>query len=141
MTPSDERPPVVDESGSLREAAVKRRIEELIERARTDAAEFEEPSSPPDRTQAMEYLRSGVGQVVGLYLQTRTGGRFYHFTDQEWDRLEEALNTWLELYAACHGVELNANASIRTAAEALLDTDNIAAVARTLTGVPTDGSE
>jgi hypothetical protein len=46
------------------------------------------------------------------------------------------MNAWLECYAACYGVDLDAEFTLRTAAEALVDTHDIGDVARVLTKVP-----
>jgi len=46
------------------------------------------------------------------------------------------MNDWLELYAACYGVDIDAAFTIREAAEALIDTHDARAVARVLTGLP-----
>ena len=50
------------------------------------------------------------------------------------------MNDYLELYAACYGVEMDAGFTIRSAAEALIDTHNVADVAYLLTQVPADGA-
>ena len=46
------------------------------------------------------------------------------------------MNEWFELYAACYGVELEADFALREAADLLLDTRNIKDVAQLLTHVP-----
>ena len=46
------------------------------------------------------------------------------------------MNTWFELYAACYGVDLEADWALREAAELLIDTHNIRDVATILTQVP-----
>lgn len=84
----------------------------------------------------MGYLRDGVGPAIWLYVEGRTGGRFYHFTPDQYDALERAMNRWLECYAACYGVSIEADFTVRTAAELLLETHNVADVAELLTGVP-----
>ena len=127
---------VIDADGQLDEAAVRDAIVHVSARAAADAETFEPPVSVPDEEMAMAYLRSGAGQAIGLYIQVRTGGRRYPFAPDEFERLEGAMNTWFELYAACYGVELTSEVSLRTAAQALIDTDNIRDVARIVTGVP-----
>lgn len=126
---------VVDEDGEIDHEAVQRRIESLVERAEQDATAFQPPRHPPDREQAMTYLRSGAGQVIALYAFLRTGGRLYPFSETDIDRLEEAMNTWFDLYAAALGSEIESDVSIRAAAEVFVDTEDIAAVAGTVTGV------
>ena len=82
------------------------------------------------------YLREGAGQAIWLYVEGRTGGRLVRFSSAEFEALERAMNGWLECYAACHGVELDAEFSVREAAQLLLDTRNVHDVAQLLTGVP-----
>ena len=113
-----------------------RRIHDLADRATKDCAAFEEPSDPPDEEQAMEFLQDGVGPAVSLYVEARTGGLMVHFPPDEYHALEGAINDWLELYAACYGVDVDANVTVREAAELLVDTHNIKDVAQILTGVP-----
>ena len=115
---------------------VRERIGDLARRAREDWREFEPPTDPPDEERAMRYLRHGAGQAIALYIHARTGGRFVHLEPDEFDALEGAMNDWLSLYARCYGVELDASVSIRTAAETLLDTEDVRDVAVVLTGVP-----
>lgn len=113
------------------------RIDALAERARADRAAFELPADPPDREQALGYLREGVGQAVGVYIEARAGPDApVRFETAAYRRLERAMNDWLVLYAACHGTRIEASFTLRTAAELLVDTHDIAAVARLLTGVP-----
>jgi hypothetical protein len=115
------------------------RIWTLRERADRHLESFEPPAEPPEPEEAMTYLRNGAGPAVSLYVEARTGGDMVHFPPEEYHALEGAMNDWIELYAACYGVDLDADFVIRTAAEALLDTENIHDVARVLTGVP-DGT-
>lgn len=116
--------------------AIRDRIETLAETAAHDRKAFEPPADPPAEDRAMTYLREGAGQVVALYIHARTGGRLISFTADEWDALHEAMNTWLELYAACYGERMDLDVPVRTAAEALLETHNIHDVARVVTQVP-----
>ena len=118
------------------EETVRKRLRALTRRASEDRREFEPPTDPPDEERAMRYLRHGAGQAIALYIHARTGGRFVHLDTEEFAALEDAMNDWLSLYARCYGVELDASASIRTAAETLLDTEDVRAVAVVLTGVP-----
>ncbi len=112
------------------------RIHELAETATEDCAAFEPPQSPPDAEKAMEYLREGAGPAISLYVEARTGGLMVHFPPEEHHALEGAMNDWLELYAACYGVDITAEYALREAAELLIDTHNIKDVAQILTGVP-----
>jgi len=112
------------------------RIHDLADRATEDCAAFEPPASPPDEQQAMAYLREGAGPAISLYVEARTGGLMVHFPPDEYHALEGAMNDWLELYAACYGVDIAAEYTVREAAELLIDTHNISDVAQILTGVP-----
>ena len=111
------------------------RIDELVDRARRDRAAFEPPAEPPDEDAALEYLIEGAGVAVGLYIEARTGD-MVRFDEDEFARLERALNDWLELYAACYGVELETAFSVREAAEVLIETQNIRDAATLLTQIP-----
>ncbi|KAB1193868.1 hypothetical protein GJR96_10640 [Haloferax sp. MBLA0076] len=113
------------------------------ERVRTLAAEARqarERFDPPDESAADERAlvcaRDGVGPAVSLYIEARTGGRMVEFTREEFRLLHRALNDWLTLYARCYGVELDADFTIREAAEVLLRTHNVRDTAQLLTCVP-----
>ncbi|WP_323190145.1 hypothetical protein [Halostella sp. PRR32] len=112
------------------------RIRDLSDRTDRARAAFDPPANPPDEERALTYLREGFGPTVALYLECRTGGRAVRFDSDEFARLQRTMNEWLELYAACYGVEIEANVTVRTAAEALIDTHNVVDVAHVLTGVP-----
>lgn len=112
------------------------RIAELHARARRDDRAFSPPSDPPAEDEAMRYLREGFGECVAVYLDARTGGPPVRFDAEKFDRLEGAMNTWLSLYARCHGVDLDAAFTVRTAAEVLIDTHDLEGTAVVLTHVP-----
>jgi hypothetical protein len=112
------------------------RIHDLAERATEDCAVFEPPANPPAEQQAMCYLRAGAGPAISVYVEARTGGMMVHFPPDEYRALEEAMNDWLLLYAACYGVDIVTEYTLREAAELLIDTYNIRDVAQILTGVP-----
>jgi hypothetical protein len=112
------------------------RIEELTERAERERRAFEPPADPPDESRAMEFLREGAGPAISLFVEARTGGNSVHFPPTAYHDLEDAMNTWFSLYAACYGVDIDAEFALRTAAVALVDTHNIKDVARMLTHVP-----
>jgi len=116
------------------------RIWELAERATHQRESFEPPADPPDEDRAMEFLREGAGQAISLFVEARTGQHMIHFPPEEYEALEAAMNDWLELYAACYGVELNADFTVRKGAELLLDTHNIKDVAVMLTKIPDDAA-
>jgi len=119
------------------------RIAALARRAERERAAFDgndrsptasnDPQAPRD---AEAYLREGVGPAVWLYVEGRTGGRRAPFTAAELAALETAMNRWLECYARCHGVDLEAAFSVREAAELLLETRNVVDTAQLLTRVP-----
>lgn len=111
------------------------RIDALADRASRDRAAFEPPRDLPDRDRADRYLREGVAPAVAVYVDGRTG-EWTRFDPDAFARLERAMNDWLECYAGCYGVELEAAFTLRTAAEALLDTHDIRDVARVLTAIP-----
>ncbi|QLH84384.1 hypothetical protein [Halosimplex pelagicum] len=116
------------------------RIDELADEAAAARESFDPPADPPDEERAVAVCREGVGEAVAVYVDARSG-EWDRFGEAEFERLERALNTYLELYARCYGVEITADRSVRTAAEALLDTHDIADVARILTGVPDRDAE
>ena len=116
------------------------RIAELHREASRDRAAFEPPADPPAEAEAMRYLREGFGEAVAVYLDARTGGPPVRFGTEEFDRLETAMNTWLSLYAGCHGVDIDADVTVRTAAEVLIDTHDVGQTAAVLTHVPERGS-
>jgi hypothetical protein len=112
------------------------RIERLARRARRDREAFDPPADPPAEDEAMTYLREGVGPAVAVYVEARTGDDLVRFDPATFEDLEGAMNTWLELYAACHGVEIDASFTVREAAELLVETHNVRHVAELLTRVP-----
>jgi hypothetical protein len=112
------------------------RIHALADRADGHRAHFTPPASPPARKRAIQLLRQGAGPAVSLYVEARTGDRMVHFPPAEYHALEDAMNTWFELYAACYGVDLEADWALREAAQLLIDTHNIKDVAEKLTHVP-----
>jgi len=129
-----------DEEGEDRSAHWER-VRALASRAERDRERFEPPADPPDGERAMGYLREGVGPAVSVYVEGRTGGSLAAFSDVEVSLLEDAVCTWLGLYARCHGVERDVDVSIRQAAEVLVDTRNVADTAAVLTRVPGDGAD
>jgi len=112
----------------------RERIRRMERRADRVAQELD--PDPPDEERALELLRTGVGPTLAIYCEARTSGSRIRFPDAEFDRLEETLDRWLALYAACYGVDLDGEYSVRTAAELLVDTHNVRDVATVLTGVP-----
>lgn len=119
--------------------AVRERIDDLAASARRDRGDFSPPEDPPDEERAMTYLREGFGQAVWCYVDARTNG-FDRIDPDEFEALEGAMNQWLELYAACYGQEIEADVTIRKAAELLLETHNVRDTAQVLTHVPPRGA-
>ena len=119
----------------MTDPALADRIDELAASARADHAAFEPPAEPPDEERAMGYLRDGFGQAVWCYVDARTNG-FDHIDPDDFTALEGAMNRWLALYAQCYGYQIEADVTIRKAAELLLETHNVHDTARVLTHVP-----
>ena len=114
------------------------RIWELSERVESEVAAFDPPEDPPAEEQAMTFLREGAGPAISLFVEARTGRHMVHFPPEPYEALESAMNDWLELYAACYGVDIDADYALREAAQLLLDTHNIKDVAELLTKVPAE---
>jgi hypothetical protein len=112
------------------------RVREHANQASEARAAFDPPADPPAEERAMSLLRDGLGPLVVLYLEARTAEWDVEFSAEEHRLLDRALNEWLELYAACYGVDLDADFPIRKAAELLIDTHNVRDVAQLLTRVP-----
>ncbi|WP_276258221.1 hypothetical protein [Haloglomus litoreum] len=113
------------------------RIADLARRAERDRAAFDPPTDPPDEERALHYLREGAGPAIALYLEARTGGgEQVRFERDAFAALEGAMNDWLELYASCHGTDIDAEFTVREAAEILVRTENVRHTAEVLTKVP-----
>ncbi|WP_226012663.1 hypothetical protein [Halomicrobium salinisoli] len=112
------------------------RIDALAQRAREERESFEPPEDPPDEARATEYVRDGLGPTISAFVEFRTGGRMEYFPPETYDRLQEATNHWLAMYAACYGVDVDGEYQLREAAELLVDTRDAGDVAQILTGVP-----
>lgn len=114
------------------------RIARLAERAREERAAFDPPADPPDEARGVEYVRTGFGPLVSAYVEARTAADPVRFTAEEHDLLYRGVNDWLALWAACHGVDPDADfdVTVRAAAELLVDTHSARETAELLTGVP-----
>jgi len=110
------------------------RIERLADEAARTRAAID--PDPPDDERATALLREGLGPTVAVYCEARTGESMVRFSAAEFDRLKDAVDDWLAAYAACYGVEIEPDHSVRAAAELLVETRNVRDVARVLTGVP-----
>ena len=116
---------------------VEERVETLAERATRYRRQFTPPDDPPDEERALRYLRDGVAEAVSVYVGARTGeGDPTRIPPGPFGRLEGALNEWLELYAACYGRDIDAEFTVREAAELVVATHDLRAAARLLTKVP-----
>lgn len=116
-------------------AAPRERIRTLVAAA-DEAREGFEPPPAPDEERANALLRRGFGPTVWVYVEGRTGGRRERFDETEHLLLERTMNDWLELYARCYGVDIDAQFTVREAAELLVETHNVRDTAQLLTGVP-----
>lgn len=112
------------------------RIATLADRAHRDRETFEPPTEPPDEERAMAFLQDGVGPAVGLYIEARTADEPVRFSPIELSLLEQAMNDWLTLYAQCYDVSIDADFTVREAAELLLDTHDIKDTVQLLTQTP-----
>ncbi|ARS88909.1 hypothetical protein [Natrarchaeobaculum aegyptiacum] len=112
------------------------RIAALARQAERDRAAFDDERQNPRFDDPEKYLREGVGPAVWCYVEARTGGRLVPFSEAEFEALTDAVNAWLECYALAHDVDLDADVSLRVAAELLLETRNVHDVGQLLTGVP-----
>lgn len=110
------------------------RVRELSRRVEEERSDFDPDA--PDGEEAMRLLREGFGPAVSLYVEARTGGRMVRFGEEEFGRLEDAMNAYLDLYARCYGAETEHMYSVREAAELLVETRNVRDTAEVLTGVP-----
>ncbi|WP_423744631.1 hypothetical protein V5735_00860 (plasmid) [Haladaptatus sp. SPP-AMP-3] len=111
------------------------RITSLAERARNERESFVAPDTPPDEERAVSYLRKGVGDVVSVYIDGRTG-EFARFDADEMERMEQALNDWLALYARCYGYEIETEFTVREVAELVIQTHDLHDTVQLLTRVP-----
>ncbi|MDL5361552.1 hypothetical protein [Halalkalicoccus sp. NIPERK01] len=108
------------------------RIGALAERAREERERFDPPADPDER--ALSYLREGLWPVLEIYIEARSSGEGLSRADHA--ALEKALNEWLELYALCYGVVIDAEFSARETAELFVETHNVRDTAQLLTHVP-----
>lgn len=93
--------------------------------------------SDPDEA-ALVAARDGLGPVVGAYVEARTAGEPVRLSERELDRLHAATSDWLAVYARCRGVDADPDATVREAAELLIDTHDVTDVAALLTGAHRD---
>lgn len=139
---SDRRDPVEAAGGRAPgEPAEPAERPAAVERLATEAREAREstdlPSNSPAPDRALEAARDGLGPVLARYVRARTGEPERLSTDQM-DGLDRATNDWLAVYALGYGVEIDPDATVREAAELLVETHDALATAELLTGVPDD---
>lgn len=111
------------------------RIAALVDRARDDRDTFDPPENPPNEELAVSYLTDGVGDVISVYIDGRTG-EFVRFDEGEMEGMERALNDWVALYARCYGYEIETEFTVREVAELLLKTYDLHDTVQLLTRVP-----
>lgn len=114
------------------------RIERLAQEARAAREEWDRDAPDPDEQRALEAARDGLGPVVACYVEARTSDDPPRFSAREHRLLRRATQDWLECFARFHGVAHDSDATVRGAAELLLETHDVVAVAELLTGVPTE---
>lgn len=107
-------------------------IEASLERAREERAGFDPPEDPDQR--ALSYLRGELWPLLERYIEARSSGERLSPLDHA--ALDDALNAWLELYALCYGVEIDAATPTRTIAETFVATHDLRDTAQLLTHVP-----
>ena len=117
----------------LAAAARKRRND----RFRDDGKSRDDARRPPEDC-ATAAARDGLGPVVALYVEARTGPDEVRFSQREMDLLHRATNDWLAVYAACYGVDIDPDFTVREAAELLVDTHDVRETAALLTQVPNE---
>ena len=89
-----------------------------------------------DEERALRYARDGLGDVVALYIEARTAEWDVEFSARELELLHRATNDYLSLWARCHGVAFDTDATVREAAELVLKTHNVVDTAQLMTKVP-----
>ncbi|GAB7009480.1 hypothetical protein [Halorubrum trueperi] len=103
----------------------------MTDRVRTEL-EGTAVSNPEEA--ALVAARDGLGPVVGVYVEARTADEPVRFSQRELDRLHAATSDWLAVYARCRGIDADPDATVREAAELLVDTHDVTDVAALLTG-------
>ena len=113
-------------------------VEDLNQKFREDHEDFFSKSVVERRgiENGNEYLKNGVGPAVLLYIGARSKHGITPITPEQFQNIENNMNGWLELYARCHGEEIEASFSLREAAVLFIETHNIFDVAQILTRIP-----
>ncbi len=107
------------------------RIDRLAAQARRWDSEVDVTGS--DVETADEIVCEGLGPLVSLYVEHRTGDTMTGFSKDEYVSLERSLNRMLEAYCRCFGCDLELDYTMREAAELLVETHDARAVAEVLT--------
>jgi hypothetical protein len=123
------------DGGRERHSGYYSRIADLADEARHERETFEPPDGV-DEERALRYARDGLGDVVALYIEARTAEWDVEFSARELELLHRATNDYLSLWARCHGVAFDTDATVREAAELVLKTHNIVDTAQLMTKVP-----
>jgi hypothetical protein len=109
------------------------RIRETARAAERAIGDTGSVEAPDDR--AMKILREGFGPALSIYVEARTGG-LDEIAPGDHRALRRAVNRWIEAYAACYGVDFEAEFTLQEAATVLVDTRNVRDTAQLLTDVP-----
>jgi hypothetical protein len=135
----DGRPDVEAGAGAIPPSRYADRIDRLAADA-SEARASTSVASDPDRVAARDVARDGLGAVVACYVEARTSDDPPRFSERELAGLNQATRDWLTCYARHLGVDHDADATVRSAAELLLATHDVVEVAARLTGVPHPGA-
>ncbi|MGZ0746268.1 hypothetical protein [Haloparvum sp. AD34] len=82
--------------------------------------------------------RDGLGPVLAVYVKARSSDEPVQFSQAELDLLHRATNDWLVVYARQRGADVDPDATVREAAELLVDTHDVVDVAAQLVGLPAE---
>ncbi|MFB6254165.1 MAG: hypothetical protein ABEI06_06120 [Halobacteriaceae archaeon] len=115
---------------------ISSRIHTLSSKAEDRLSEFSTPDNLPDEQRALGFLTEGVGQAIKIYIDLHATDQDIRLSTTDQAKLENAMNTYLMLYAKCYGRDITPEFSIREAAEIFIDTHNIRDTAQILTQIP-----
>lgn len=114
------------------------RIRQLAQEARQIRASAESTAEDDVDLTPLVAARDGLGPVLAVYVEARAGEDSVRFSQTELDLLHRATNDWLVVYAREKGVGVDPDATVREAAELLIDTHDVVDVASQLTGLPAE---
>ncbi|MFB6284182.1 MAG: hypothetical protein ABEK59_09675 [Halobacteria archaeon] len=112
------------------------KLTELDDRVDGLREEFDGPYDHPRSDLADRCLQECFGPIVSLYVESRTGGTFIHYDQEEFDRIERVMNDSLEVYVGCYGHDHRPDCSIRPAGKLMMETRSARVTAENLTKVP-----